>query len=104
MFKCYSTCFVRPRLSLRPLTWMEERAEGLGRTKRIHLRFTTCTISELPAGVREPVGLFMQDLVRFGHKLQGAVPTEELGAEKRRILHCLELAERIREMCQDRAA
>ncbi|XP_062848987.1 biliverdin reductase A [Trichomycterus rosablanca] len=88
----------------KPLTWTEERAEGLGRTKRIHLRFTTCTVTELPVGVREPVGLFMQDMVHFGRKGQGAVPVEELQAEKRRILHCLKLADCIRQLCQGSAA
>lgn len=85
----------------RPLTWTEERAEGLSRGKRIHLRFTTCTLTELPSGVQEPVGIFMQDLVLFGSKLQGTIPAEQLQAERNRILHCFKLAEDIRTLCQD---
>ncbi|XP_026876836.2 LOW QUALITY PROTEIN: biliverdin reductase A [Electrophorus electricus] len=83
----------------KPLTWVEERGEGLGRAKRVHLRFDSCTVTELPAGQREPVGLFMQDLVLFGRKLQGDVPPEELQAERVRILHCLRLADGIRQLC-----
>ncbi|XP_076829783.1 biliverdin reductase A [Brachyhypopomus gauderio] len=83
----------------KPLTWIEERAEGLGRGKRVHLRFDSCTVTELPAGQRGAVGLFMQDLVLFGRKLQGDVPPGELQAERARILHCLKLADSIRQMC-----
>ncbi|TSS97514.1 Biliverdin reductase A [Bagarius yarrelli] len=88
----------------KPLTWTEERAEGLSRGKRIHLRFSSCTVTELPTGVREPVGLFMQDTVLFGMKLQGTVPPEQLQAERSRILHCSKLAEEIRRLCQDTTA
>ncbi|KAB5579815.1 hypothetical protein PHYPO_G00199270 [Pangasianodon hypophthalmus] len=88
----------------KPLTWTEERAEGLSRGKRIHLRFSTCTVTELPAGVQEPVGIFMQDMVLFGSKLQGTVPPEQLQAERSRILHCFKLAEDIRRLCQDTTA
>ncbi|KAG9273761.1 biliverdin reductase A [Astyanax mexicanus] len=88
----------------KPLSWIEERGPGLGRTKRINLRFDSCTLTELPAGQREAVGLFMQDMVLFGRKLQGDVPPEELQAEQRRILHCLQLAENIRQLCQSTAA
>uniref|UniRef100_W5LJ87 Biliverdin reductase A n=1 Tax=Astyanax mexicanus TaxID=7994 RepID=W5LJ87_ASTMX len=88
----------------KPLSWIEERGPGMGRTKRINLRFDSCTLTELPAGQREAVGLFMQDMVLFGRKLQGDVPPEELQAEQRRILHCLQLAENIRQLCQSTAA
>ncbi|XP_072544414.1 biliverdin reductase A [Salminus brasiliensis] len=88
----------------KPLTWIEERSQGMGRGKRIHLRFDSCTLTELPTGTREPVGLFMQDLILFARKLQGDVPQEELQAERRRILHCLQLAENIRQLCQSAAA
>ncbi|XP_027004375.2 biliverdin reductase A isoform X1 [Tachysurus fulvidraco] len=88
----------------KPLTWTEERAEGLSRGKHIHLRFSTCTMTEFPVGVQEPVGLFMQDTVLFGSKLQGSVPPEQLQAERSRILHCFELAEEIRTHCQGTTA
>ncbi|XP_060729855.1 biliverdin reductase A [Tachysurus vachellii] len=88
----------------KPVTWTEERAEGLSRGKHIHLRFSTCTMTELPVGVQEPVGLFMQDTVLFGSKLQGSVPPEQLQTEMSRILHCFKLAEEIRRHCQDTKA
>ncbi|KAI4886272.1 hypothetical protein NFI96_010601, partial [Prochilodus magdalenae] len=87
----------------RPLTWIEERGEGMGRGKRIHLRFDSCTMTELPEGQKESVGLFMQDMVLFGRKLQGHVSPEQLQAEQSRILHCLQLAEKIRQLCQSTA-
>uniref|UniRef100_A0A8C1ZIC7 Biliverdin reductase A n=1 Tax=Cyprinus carpio TaxID=7962 RepID=A0A8C1ZIC7_CYPCA len=76
---------------VKPLTWIEERGPGLGRAKHIHLHFQDASITELPAGQREPVGLFMQDLVLFGRKLQGEVSAAELQEERSRILHCLQL-------------
>ncbi|KAI5103864.1 biliverdin reductase A, partial [Silurus meridionalis] len=84
----------------KPLTWTEERAEGLSRAKRINLRFSTGMITAMPSGVPEPVGLFMQDLVLFGKKMQGAVPPDQLQAERNRILHCFKLADDIRRLCQ----
>ncbi|XP_030631216.1 biliverdin reductase A [Chanos chanos] len=84
----------------KPLTWTEERAPGLARGKRVNFRFDSCTMTELPEGQREPVGLFMQDLVLFGRKLLGQVPSEEHQAERRRILHCMELADRIRQLSE----
>ncbi|KAK3567879.1 hypothetical protein QTP86_027326 [Hemibagrus guttatus] len=88
----------------KPLTWIEEHAEGLTRGRSIHLRFSTCTMTELPVGIQEPVGLFMQDMVLFGSKLQGSMPPEQLQAETRRILHCLKLAEEIRKLRQGTTA
>uniref|UniRef100_A0A9J7X554 Biliverdin reductase A n=2 Tax=Cyprinus carpio TaxID=7962 RepID=A0A9J7X554_CYPCA len=84
----------------KPLTWIEERGPGLGRAKHIHLRFQDTNITELPAGQREPVGLFMQDLVLFGRKLQGEVSAAELQEERSRILHCLQLADRIQQLSE----
>lgn len=46
------------------------------------------------------MGLFMQDLVHFSAKLAGQVSPEELQREKTRILHCLDLAEKIQTLCQ----
>ncbi|XP_041103909.1 biliverdin reductase A [Polyodon spathula] len=84
----------------RPLTWIEERAPGLGRVKNINFRFDSGTLDHIPNGPQEPVGLFMQDLNWFGEKLLGQVNSEQLQVERRRILHCLELADRIKELCQ----
>ncbi|XP_028831111.1 biliverdin reductase A [Denticeps clupeoides] len=82
------------------LTWIEERGPGLARVKRINFRFDSCSMTELPAAPREAVGLFMQDLVFFAQKLLGEVPTEGLRADQKRILHCLELADRIQQFSQ----
>uniref|UniRef100_A0A673KXU3 Biliverdin reductase A-like n=1 Tax=Sinocyclocheilus rhinocerous TaxID=307959 RepID=A0A673KXU3_9TELE len=87
-----------------PLTWIEERGPGLGRAKHIHFRFQDATITKLPAGQREPVSLFMQDLVLFGRKLQGEVSAAELQEERSRILHCLQLAERIQQLSESTQA
>ncbi|XP_076018214.1 biliverdin reductase A [Genypterus blacodes] len=84
----------------RPLTWIEERGPGLPRAKSVNFHFDSCTITELPAAPREAVGLFMQDLVLFSAKLAGQVSSEELLREKSRILHCLQLAERMQQLCQ----
>jgi biliverdin reductase len=40
----------------------------------------------------------MQDLVLFSQKLLGQVPRDQLHAERRRVLHCLELADRIQQL------
>ncbi|KAG7488661.1 hypothetical protein MATL_G00036310 [Megalops atlanticus] len=87
----------------RQLTWIEERGPGLGRMKNINFRFDSCTMDRLPEAPREPVGLFMQDLNLFGQKLLGQVPPEQLQAERRRVLHCLQLADRIQQLCQSPA-
>uniref|UniRef100_A0A8C6SE42 Biliverdin reductase A n=1 Tax=Neogobius melanostomus TaxID=47308 RepID=A0A8C6SE42_9GOBI len=78
----------------RPLTWIEERGPGLPRAKNINFRFDSFTLTEIPPPAsRGAVGLFMQDLVNFGAKVSGQVPPEEMEQEKRRILHCLSLAQ-----------
>ncbi|XP_016430849.1 biliverdin reductase A-like [Sinocyclocheilus rhinocerous] len=82
----------------------KERGPGLGRAKHIHFRFQDATITKLPAGQREPVSLFMQDLVLFGRKLQGEVSAAELQEERSRILHCLQLAERIQQLSESTQA
>ncbi|XP_069581886.1 biliverdin reductase A [Brachyistius frenatus] len=84
----------------RPLTWIEERQPDLPRAKNINFRFDSCTLTQIPPAPRGGVGLFMQDLVLFSAKLAGQVSPEELQRERARILHCLEVAERIREVCQ----
>lgn len=70
------------------------------RTKNIDFRLDVCTLTQIPAAPRGAVGLFMQDLVLFSAKLLGQVSPDEVQKEKLRVLHCLELAERIRELCQ----
>ncbi|XP_034744489.1 biliverdin reductase A [Etheostoma cragini] len=84
----------------RPLTWIEERGPDLPRAKNINFHFDSCTLTQIPPAPRAAVGLFMQDLIQFSAKLAGQVSPEELQREKTRILHCLQLAERIQQLCQ----
>ncbi|XP_028284231.1 biliverdin reductase A [Parambassis ranga] len=84
----------------RSLTWIEERGPGLPRAKDINFRFDSCTLTQIPPAPRGAVGLFMQDLIYFSAKLAGQVHPKELQREKDRILHCLELADRIKQLCQ----
>lgn len=84
----------------RPITWIEERGPGLPRAKHINFQLDSGVVEKLPPAAREPVGLFMQDTILFVQKLLEQVPTEQLRAERRRVLHCLELAERIQKLAQ----
>uniref|UniRef100_A0A8D0E119 Biliverdin reductase A n=1 Tax=Salvator merianae TaxID=96440 RepID=A0A8D0E119_SALMN len=84
----------------RPLTWIEERAPGMKRDKKINFCFKSGCLESLPKAPHAAVGLFMQDLNIFARKLLGQVPKEELAAEKRRILLCLDLAEEIQMHCE----
>lgn len=87
-------------VSLRPLTWIEERGPGMKRDKKINFCFKSECLESLPEAPRSAVGLFMQDLILFARKLLGQVSKEELEAEKRRILLCLNLAEEIQRHCE----
>ncbi|XP_054624895.1 biliverdin reductase A [Dunckerocampus dactyliophorus] len=82
------------------LTWTEERGPDLRRAKNINFRFDSGTLTQIPPSPRGSVGLFMQDLIHFSSKLTGQVTPEDLQKEKKRILHCLQLAERIQQLCQ----
>ncbi|XP_056149149.1 biliverdin reductase A [Lampris incognitus] len=84
----------------KPLTWIEERGPGLPRDKKISFHFDSGIMTQIPPVPREPVPLFMQDLMLFSRKLEGRVSPEELLRERRRILHCIELAERIQHLCK----
>ncbi|KAM7401454.1 hypothetical protein PAMA_005588 [Pampus argenteus] len=81
------------------LTWIEERRPGLPRAKNINFHFDSCTLTQIPPTPRGAVGLFMQDLIHFSAKLADQVSPEELQREKTRILHCLELADTIQQLC-----
>ncbi|KAL4657133.1 biliverdin reductase A isoform X1 [Arapaima gigas] len=84
----------------RPLTWIEERGSGLRRGKSIDFLFDSGRVDELPAVPRDPVGLFAQDLHIFGQKLLDQVAPEALEAERCRVLHCLQLANRISQLAK----
>ncbi|XP_041804266.1 biliverdin reductase A [Chelmon rostratus] len=85
----------------KPLMWIEERGPGLPRCRNINFRFDSCTLTQIPSASKEAVGLFMKDLIHFSAKLAGQVSSEELQKEKNRILHCLKLAEKIQQLCQN---
>ncbi|XP_062373377.1 biliverdin reductase A [Sardina pilchardus] len=82
------------------ITWVEERGPNLPRAKAINFRFDSCSMTALPNAPREPVGLFMQDMVLFGQKLSGQLPPAQLQAEQKRVLHCLQLADSIQRLSQ----
>ncbi|KAM9791678.1 biliverdin reductase A isoform 2-T3 [Syngnathus typhle] len=84
----------------KPLTWIEERAPGLPRAKNINFQFESGQLTEIPPTPRGAVGLFMQDLIHFSSKLMGQISPDDLQKEKIRVLHCLELAEKIQQLCQ----
>ncbi|XP_056376505.1 biliverdin reductase A [Hyla sarda] len=84
----------------RPLTWIEERAPGLKREKKVNFTFKSGKLDTLPPAPRAAVGPFMQDQNLFARKLLGQVSKEDLAAEKKRILHCIDLAEKIKQYCQ----
>ncbi|XP_070830740.1 biliverdin reductase A isoform X2 [Chaetodon trifascialis] len=84
----------------KPLMWTEECGPGLPRGRNINFRFDSCTLTEIPSAPKGAVGLFMQDLIHFSAKLVGQVSSKELQKEKIRILHCLKLADRIKQFCQ----
>lgn len=70
------------------------------RDKQINFCFKSGCLESLPKAPRGEVGLFMQDLILFARKLLGQVSKEEMAAEKRRILLCLDLAEEIQMHCE----
>lgn len=84
----------------RPLTWIEERQPGLGRAKNILFQFDSCTLTSFPPAPRGTIGLFMADLLLFSAKLAGRVSEDEIQRERRRVLHCLGLAQKIQHLCQ----
>ncbi|XP_018424566.1 PREDICTED: biliverdin reductase A [Nanorana parkeri] len=84
----------------KPVTWIEERAPGMKREKKVNFTFTTGVLNTLPPAGRGSVGPFMQDQNLFAKKLLGQVSKEELAAEKKRILHCIDLAEKIKQYCE----
>uniref|UniRef100_UPI00398F2731 biliverdin reductase A isoform X2 n=1 Tax=Pristiophorus japonicus TaxID=55135 RepID=UPI00398F2731 len=82
----------------RPLIWIEERGPGLKRTKCINFQFKSDILDHIPEVPNDHVSLFMQDLNLFAQKLTGQKPTKP--SEKKRILHCLDLANEIRVFCE----
>ncbi|XP_030045860.1 biliverdin reductase A [Microcaecilia unicolor] len=84
----------------RPLTWIEERGPAMKRAKQVNFHFSSGLLDSLPSTPQAAVGPFMQDQNLFSRKLLGQVSQEELAAEKKRILRCLDIAEEIRQLCE----
>ncbi|XP_072109718.1 biliverdin reductase A isoform X1 [Mobula birostris] len=82
----------------RPVIWIEERGPGLKRGKRINFQFKSDHLDHIPEVPNNHVGLFMKDLNLFAQKLVGQKLTD--ASEKKRILHCLGLADEIRIFCE----
>ncbi|XP_028919388.1 biliverdin reductase A isoform X1 [Ornithorhynchus anatinus] len=83
----------------RPLTWIEEKGPDLKREKHIKFSFTSGCLENLPAAPGGNVGIFMKDQNLFAQKVLGQVSEDDLTAEKRRVLHCLEIAAEIQKLC-----
>ncbi|XP_031552853.1 biliverdin reductase A-like [Actinia tenebrosa] len=98
----------------RPIIWINSRSPGKDRTFSFDFKFedgTTMSYSPRmgppprgaappPTGppMGPPKGLFAGDLKLFIDKVRGEVAAEELAKERKRVLHCLELAGKIEEM------
>ncbi|XP_034349619.1 biliverdin reductase A isoform X1 [Arvicanthis niloticus] len=83
------------------LSWIEERGPGLKRNRYLNFQFKSGSLEELPnVGVSKNIFLKDQDI--FVQKLLGQVSAEDLAAEKKRIMHCLGLADNIQKLCHQK--
>lgn len=81
------------------LCWIEEKAPGLKRNRYLNFQFKSGSLENVPnVGIDKKIFLKDQDL--FIQKLLGQVSAEELAAEKKRIMHCLDLAHHIQKLCR----
>ncbi|XP_016046220.1 biliverdin reductase A isoform X1 [Erinaceus europaeus] len=82
----------------RPLTWIEEKGQGLKRNRYLSFHFKSGALENMPnVGINKNILLKDQNI--FVQKLLGQFSEKELAAEKKRILHCLGLAEEIQKNC-----
>ncbi|XP_020013286.1 biliverdin reductase A isoform X2 [Castor canadensis] len=82
-----------------PLSWIEEKGPGLKRNRYLSFHFKSGSLENVPnVGVNK--NIFLKDQNIFVQKLLGQVPEKELAAERKRILHCLALAEEIQKHCR----
>lgn len=80
------------------LSWIEEKGPGLKRNRYLSFQFKSGSLEEVPnVGVNKNIFLKDQDI--FIQKLLGQVSAEDLAAEKKRIMHCLGLANDIQKLC-----
>ncbi|KAM5273571.1 biliverdin reductase A [Ctenodactylus gundi] len=81
-----------------PLSWIEEKGPGFKRNRYLSFHFKSGSLENVPDfGVNK--NIFLKDQNIFVQKLLGRVSEKELAAEKKRILHCLALAEEIQKAC-----
>uniref|UniRef100_A0A8I3W6T3 Biliverdin reductase A n=1 Tax=Callithrix jacchus TaxID=9483 RepID=A0A8I3W6T3_CALJA len=81
-----------------PLTWIEEKGPGLKRNRYLSFHFKSGSLENVPnVGINK--NIFLKDQNIFVQKLLGQFSEKELAAEKKRILHCLGLAEEIQKYC-----
>ncbi|KAM8763574.1 biliverdin reductase A [Rhynchonycteris naso] len=81
-----------------PLTWIEEKGPGLKRNRHLSFHFKSGSLENMP-NVGTNKNIFLKDQNIFVQKLLGQFSEMELAAEKKRILHCLRLAEEIQKRC-----
>ncbi|XP_074054426.1 biliverdin reductase A isoform X2 [Macrotis lagotis] len=87
-------------LDKRPLTWIEERGPGLKRERHINFLFESGRLESIPPPTQGYKNIFLRDQDIFVKKLLGQMSTEDLAKEKKRILHCLGIADEIQKSCQ----
>ncbi|KAM4874669.1 LOW QUALITY PROTEIN: biliverdin reductase A [Thomomys bottae] len=78
--------------------WIEEKGPGLKRKRYLNFQFKSGSLENVPT-VGMDKKIFLKDQTLFVQKLLGQVSEKELCAERKRILHCLALAEAIRMCC-----
>ncbi|XP_037693081.1 biliverdin reductase A [Choloepus didactylus] len=82
-----------------PLTWTEEKGPGLKRNRHLSFHFKSGSLENVPnVGINK--NIFLKDQNIFVQKLLGQFSEKDLAAEKKRILHCLGLAEEIQKRCR----
>ncbi|XP_045683504.1 biliverdin reductase A isoform X2 [Phyllostomus hastatus] len=81
-----------------PLTWIEEKGPGLKRNRHLSFHFKSGSLENMP-NVGVNTNIFLKDQNIFVQKLLGQFSEMEVAAEKKRILHCLWLAEEIQKYC-----
>ncbi|CAI9167977.1 unnamed protein product [Rangifer tarandus platyrhynchus] len=81
-----------------PLIWIEEKAPGLKRNRRLSFHFRSGSLENMPnVGINKDI--FLKDQNIFVQKFLGQFSEEELAAEKKHIPHCLWLAGEIQKHC-----
>ncbi|KXJ23870.1 Biliverdin reductase A [Exaiptasia diaphana] len=98
----------------RPLVWTETRAtDSSSRTFTFHFTFEDGTTMEYSPRMgppprptngkaAPPKGLFVRDLELFLKKIRGEVAADEIEKEKKRTLHCAEIAGKIQELAMQK--